>query len=185
LRLADDVNFTDSNDTITHLGQQLSESLHVFSIGSLLKPGINVLDLYETPTSDGCGAAVGVRISIEAQGIKGGLPAPQPAAPTGSGVTLSFPANNAIVTGTSLPLSWSPFPHAAAYMVHVWLLKADPGQVVTATTVTTTSMAVLGTRASVSTAGMLKDVYGWDVAELNAKGALIAGWGTVRNVQLE
>jgi hypothetical protein len=46
-------------------------------------------------------------------------------------------------------------------------------------------MTVLGTRASVSTAGMLKGVYAWDVAALNATGALIAGWGTARSVQLE
>jgi hypothetical protein len=89
------------------------------------------------------------------------------------------------VTGISLPLTWSPFPHASAYLVYVWLVKADPGQAITATTVATTSMTVLGTRASVSTAGMLKGVYAWDVAALNAKGALIAGWGTARNVQLE
>jgi len=46
-------------------------------------------------------------------------------------------------------------------------------------------MTVLGTRATVSTAHMLKGVYGWDVAALDAKGALIAGWGAPRDVQLE
>ncbi|HVA89113.1 MAG TPA: hypothetical protein VNL71_04660 [Chloroflexota bacterium] len=50
---------------------------------------------------------------------------------TGPTVALSFPADKAIVTGSDLPLTWSPFPHASAYLVHVWLLKADPGQAVT------------------------------------------------------
>jgi hypothetical protein len=169
----------------TVLGSDLADSLHVFSVDSLLKPGINTLGLWENPNVSSCGPAIGVRISIQAQGVKGGLPTPRPAIAIGPAVALSFPANNAIVTGTSLPLAWSPFPHASAYLVHVWLVKADPGQAVTASTVANTALTVIGTRASVSTANMLKGVYGWDVAALDAKGALIAGWGAPRNVQIE
>ena len=180
----DEVTLTDSNKVVSKLTTDIGWGLHVFSVGSLLKPGINLLGLFEAP-SGGCGTAIGVRISIQAQGVKGGVPAPRPIISSGPAVALSFPANHAIVTGSDLPLAWRPYPHAAAYLVHVWLIKADPGQALGAGTVATTAMTVLGTRATVSTANMLKGVYGWDVAALNGGGALIAGWGAPRDVQLE
>jgi len=181
----DEVDLTDSTNSTSNLGNDLGGSLHVFSIGSQIKPGINVLALWENPDVGSCGPAIGVRISIQAQGVKGGVPAPRPVISSGPAVALSFPAKNAIVTGSDLPLAWSPYPHASAYLVHVWLIKADPGQAIGAGTVATTAMTVLGTRATVSTAHMLKGVYGWDVAALNGGGSLIVGWGAPRDVQLE
>jgi hypothetical protein len=63
--------------------------------------------------------------------------------------------------------------------------KADPGQAITASTIATASSTVAGTRITVSTAGMLKGLYQWDVAAINASGQLIAGWSVPRSVQLE
>ncbi len=114
-----------------------------------------------------------------------GSSAPSPAPSRGASVSLSFPADKSIVTGNGLPFVWKPYPHAAAYLVHVWLTKADPGQTITASTIATAASTAVGTRATISTTGMPKGLYQWDVAAINASGQMIAGWSAPRSVQLE
>ncbi len=170
----------------SYVADSLDHSLHTLSVAAQLKPGANVLAFWEHKTSSNdCDTSVGFRITIRMRGVKGTPPLPKPTPPIGPAVALTFPADKAIVTGTGLPLAWKPFPRAAAYLVHVWLVKADPGQAITAATVATAASTVLATRATISTANMPKGTYLWSVAALNAGGQIITGWAAARSVQLE
>lgn len=181
-------------------------SLRAFStadripVGSLIHAGDNVLALRldastdtHTPAGAPCNATGFIITTQSHSATDGASPSPSPipaatAVPTagqsGPSVSPSFPADNAIVTGTALPLSWQPFRQAAAYLVRVWLVKADAGQAVTASTVATTTQTVLGARTAISTARMLKGQYRWDVAALDAAGQLITAWSAPRRLQL-
>jgi hypothetical protein len=64
-------------------------------------------------------------------------------------------------------------------------VKADAGQAVTVRTVATTAQTVLGLRAAISTAQMLKGQYRWDIAALNATGQVISAWSAPRSLQLK
>ena len=155
--------------------------LQTFPVESYVQPGPNVVTFWADPPRL-CLPAVSIRVVIHAHGVSGGPVVPNPSVPT---VMPAFPPDNAIVTGSSLPLSWQPFPQAAAYLVRLWLVKADAGQVVIASTVATTARTVLGVRMGLSTVRMLKGQYRWDIAALNAAGQLITAWSMPRRLQLE
>ena len=167
---------------------------------TLLHAGDNLLEIQFLPQTSVLGArgvpcnAASFILTALAQDAAGSVspsPAPVPTVtavptpiPSGPTVTPSFPPDNAIVTGTTLPLRWQSFRHAAAYLVHIWLVKADAGQAVTASTVATTAKTVLGVSTALSTARMLKGEYRWNIAALNAAGQLITVWSAPRSLQL-
>jgi hypothetical protein len=159
--------------------------LHAFDIKPMVVPGVNVLGIVEGPSTTGCKGVIGARITIHAQGVKGSVPAPSTTPVLGPAVSPVFPAEGAIVAGASLPLSWKALPTATAYLVHVWLLKAGTGQLMTVHTTATIARTVIGNHVSIVTSGMLKGVYCWNVAAVNAKGILIADWSLSRSMQLE
>jgi hypothetical protein len=158
--------------------------LHAIPIKALVTPGLNVLGIVEGPSTHDCKGIVGARITIHAHGVKGPVQSPSAAPMSDPAVSLAFPADSAIVAGNSLPLSWDPMPNAAAYLVHLWLVKANVGQPLTARTAATISRTVTSNHTSIATTGMLKGLYRWNIAAVGAKGVLIADWGVSRTVQL-
>ena len=170
-------------------------------VGNLVHAGDNVLAIrlnastdMRTPAGATCNA-ISFIITTQAHSVIGNaLPSPPPVPtstavptliPSGPTVLLASPPDNAYVTGSALPLSWQPFRHAAAYLVRIWLVKADAGRAVKAGTVATIAQTVPGLRTAIPTAGLLKGQYNWDVAALNAPGQLITVWSAPRRLQFE
>ena len=147
-------------------------SLNSYPISQYLHAGKNAVGIATNSFSSL--RAISVHVSIHIQGAT--LRAPVAGTPRSkvSSVSLSFPANNAIVTGSSLPLAWTPFPNATSYLLRVTLVKPDLGEAIRAHTVTAIERTVVGTRVNVATANLLKGVYQWAVAAVNANGMIIA-----------
>ena len=164
-----------------------SAGFNQLGIASYLHAGINILGFYgppplaKTPAGAPCGA-FGFRLIIHAQGVH------YPQRRTGGAahtVALVSPADGARVTGNAVPLAWSPFGNAAAYLVHLWLRRADPGQSVSGSMVASAAITVTGTTASIQTANMPKGAYAWSVAALDVRGRIVANWSPARTVLIE
>lgn len=164
-----------------------SAGINQLGIASYLHAGINILGFYGLPplvkSASGvpC-SAFGFQLIIHAQGLHAARGRTGSPAPT---VTALRPADGARVTGSMVPLAWSPFGRAGAYLVHVWLRRADSGQPITASMVATVSLTVTGTTASIPTANMPRGAYAWGIAALDPQGAIIANWSASRTVLIE
>ncbi len=164
-----------------------NEGILQLAIGSYLHAGVNILGFYgpsatvNSPSGIPC-SAFGFRLIIHAHGLHG---ASGHTGSTAVAVAVLRPANGATVTGSTVPFAWSPLSRAAAYLFHIWLTKADPGQAITSNTVATASLTVTEPTASIPTANMPKGLYTWSVAAIDAKGQTIANWSGPRTVQIE
>ncbi len=152
-------------------------------VGPLLHQGTNVLAIWMAPHPDrGC-SGLAFKISVQAVGVVAS-PQTTPAATTATPpptsaaqpLTVTVPAPGAVVSGTMLPVQWQPVPGAASYDLQLWLVKASPGQKVSASSVVNFAATLRGTVAIVDVHRMPRGSYQWRMAATDAQGSLVTAW---------
>lgn len=167
----------------------INTSRKVFSISPFLKAGSNVLAIYAGPTILGSG--VGFRLDLQARDITGPVitptvtPTVQPVASTPA-VSVTVPADGAVVTQGMVPFQWQAFPGAARYYLQFWLVKpAAGGGTINDAVRTNVTATFTGTLATFSTLDMRPGTYQWRMAAVAADGTLLSGWTEPRNLVVQ
>jgi hypothetical protein len=83
-----------------------------------------------------------------------------------------------------LGLSWHSVPGATRYYLHVWLVKAAPGQTITPDSQVNIAAQTTGLRYTLDAAAMPSGTYQWCTAAVNAQGELISRWAPAQTVTL-
>jgi hypothetical protein len=89
----------------------------------------------------------------------------------------SYPATNAIIpANTSVVFLWHGFPGAAAYLLHVWMVKQSGKTTLTVTSRVSLSTLVVGhTSYTWDDKGFLPGTYQYDLMPLDRYGNALAG----------
>jgi hypothetical protein len=93
--------------------------------------------------------------------------------------------NTGVPAGSRVLFGWQPFPGAANYIFHIWLVKSSGNQPFTPATPASLSVTIHGkTTYTWDDHGFLPGIYQYDLLPLDSKGTSLAAWSNLQQITL-